>query len=160
VYSYLTPTTYDDALKNNFGGRLSAHVLGTDLAAYVFDGAATVPAVQLSLSADIVAFDASGAFSKIRPRPEIGLTPTYHRVTVAGASAVVPLGEIILRGEIAVTKDYRRGSPLITEKNFESVLEAEHTFPLFKGTLTAIGLASYADPQVNAGTVTNTPSLT
>jgi hypothetical protein len=161
VYSFGSELEYDAALKNNFGARVSSHVIGMDAAAYFFDGASTVPAVSYTLDGTVIRTDANFFPLEIAANPQIGLRPIYNRVTVTGASVTFPLlSDFLFRGEVAVTKAYRKGSAKITEHDTEAVAELEHTFNFEKGTLTAIALASWADPQDNGTSTTSTPSLT
>lgn len=165
-YSFGDDIRYDNALLNNFGARVSSHLLGMDAAAYFFDGAASLPAVKYTLDLNATVIDGTVSPPKVlqwAASPGIVLQRVYHRVTVTGASAVFPIWELIVRAELAVTKAYRKGSELITEQNTEAVTEVEHTFNSFLGEnrpLTLIGIAAWADPHDNGLASTGVPSLT
>ncbi|MGZ3651948.1 MAG: hypothetical protein ACXWSC_12210 [Bdellovibrionota bacterium] len=160
VYTFVPPVSYDAALQNNLGARLSSHFLGMDAAAYYFDGASSIPAVAYTLDGTVIRTDANFFPLEISANPLIVLKPIYNRVTMAGGSAVFPIWELLIRGELAVTNAYRKNSSAITEQNTETVVEVEHTFTGEKSTLTTIGLLSWADPQDNGVSTTSTPSLT
>ncbi len=160
TYYYRDPVEYDGALKNNFGARVSSHFLGMDVAGYFFEGAATVPATSLKLKGTVTGINLGGSPEfVINADPAIGLRPIYHRVKMTGASIMFPVWELIVRGEVAVTTDYRKNSASITEKATEAVLELEHSFAWGNRSLTLIGLTTWADNQETSGTTTNTPSL-
>lgn len=160
-FSFREPLVYDNALRNNLGLRLSSHFLGMDAAAYVFDGASTLPAVAINLDIHATALDpVTFQPTQFSAGSQIGLVPLFNRVTVTGVSVVFPLSELIVRAELAVTKAYRKGSSKISEKNTEAVGELEHTFTVGKGSLTALGLMSWADPEEPQGQTITSASFT
>lgn len=161
TYYYRQALEYDNALKHNYGVRLSSHLLGMDLAGYYFNGAATVPATSVRLTGTVTKINLGGSPEfEINANPAIGLRPLFHRIRMAGASLVFPLADLLFRFEGAITKDYKKDSSNIPEKITEAVGEIEHTFSFEKATLTTIGLFTYANYQEIPGTATYTPSLT
>jgi hypothetical protein len=163
-YYYTVPQSLDNALYNNYGARLSAHVVGIDAAAYYFDGAASVPGVGLILEGSVAAINPNtNSVTAINSYPQIGLQPINYRVTVTGGSVVVPVSELILRAELADTKGRQQNYSTLVAHDTEFVGEVEHTFTSESGSLTLIGLVSFASPQYGGNdpgnTSTSTPSL-
>jgi hypothetical protein len=130
-----------NALDSNFGFKMDAHLPSLDLSAMFFDGAAPLPATDVSLSG-------GGTFTSINTitinaDPFIGIRPVYYRQIMTGGSLVYALGEFIIRGEAALTRVVSKRSDLPSLSN-EYVGEIEHTFPIEAGTLTALVEGTYA----------------
>jgi len=155
------PRTYDNALRDNFGFRLSSHVLGVDAAGYYFNGASAVPGAAFHLDGVFTRVDPVTFFPlEARANQLVTLTEIFNRVRVYGASAVFNLWELVVRGEGAITDNFHNKSSAFPEQTKEAVVELEHTFQGEKSSFTLIALTSWADQRYGDTSTTVTPSLT
>ncbi len=137
----------DDAFSNNLGARIALKVAGADLGFYAFDGATTVPATNLRLTGAVTAFlPGQSPDLVIDADPPIGIRPIYYRQTVLGATAVKPMGPVLVRGVVAHTKPKRKAANVPVSVT-EAALELEHTISRERSSVTLIGLLTYADTE-------------
>jgi hypothetical protein len=157
-YTFGPDRSFNNPLHNNFGARVSSHFLGIDLAAYHFEGAASVPGTSFHMDGDVIRVIPLPI--EIAARPTVSLTEIFHRVKVYGASAVFNVWEFVVRGETAITNDDHLGSSAFPEHETDTVVELEHTFTGDKSTFTVIGLQSFTNQRYGDSSTTSTPSLT
>jgi len=139
-FAYTDPQVLDNALNNNVGARIEAHLPSLDLALIFFDGAAGMPATDLQLSGAVIEVDPNVV---IAADPNIGITPVYYRQLVGGGNFTYALGDFIFRGEAALTRVVSQRSDLPTLTN-EFAAEIEHDFSLGDDPLTTFLEVTYA----------------
>ena len=149
---------YDDALYNNIAGRVALKALGMDFGFYGYDGSAPVPATNLRLTGAVTAFlPGRSPDLIIDADPPIGIRPIYYRQTMFGATAVAPVGPLLVKAAVARTKPHRKATNLPVSVT-EAALELEHTISGESSSLTLIGILTYADTE-DPETTTSSNSL-
>lgn len=143
-YYYIHPEILDNAQRHNFGGRIRGQIGSLDLSAIYFEGASNSPAVNIALTASAISQPTSTQNGSIRLNPPLGLMPVYYKHRIYGGTLVYTVGEFILKGESAFTKQISVGTGKALPGNYnQSVLSVEHDFPVPEGKLTAIAQATY-----------------
>jgi hypothetical protein len=146
----------DSALSNNYAARVQVTGIaqGLDASFQYFEGAATSPAVDLTVSGTVVSLQPQLV---IDADPRIALIPVYYRQREYGGSLVYAAGGMIFRFEGSATRLISRGSDLLGNAE-EFVLAVERPFPIGGQDLTVILQGSYANrsmPLTNTATAFN-----
>lgn len=148
TYRYQEHLALDNALKNNFGGRIKFRFPGLDWTLAGFEGASTAPAVNIrSLRVlSSVAYDATTLRLNVDPNTPITLRALYYKTRMFGTSFAWVMGDFLVKGASAYTKVISKlsGSQLPKDAH-ENVLGLERTFSMGDGSLTALAQATYVN---------------
>jgi hypothetical protein len=152
-YYYYPDQERDHALENNVGVRVQAPGIlpGLDASVEAFNGAAPVPAIDLTASGTVTQFLPS---LQIQADPFLGLTPVFYRQWMYGGSLVYGNFGVIFRTEVAVTRVISQGADLPGNAE-QYVLGVERPVPIGTTDLTVLAQGAYSrhsDPLSNSST--------
>jgi hypothetical protein len=135
-YDYIAPYTFNRALNNNAGAKISSHLGSWDFQITHFDGASSTPKIKPTITLD----------SAVVLSP-ILLAPTYYRVRTTGAGFVWAGENLIVRGESAYQHTISRDESLQPWR-WSSVLALETNIAVDSTTVTLLAQAYYSkNPQ-------------
>lgn len=141
-YSYSEDKTLDHALINNFGFRTQLALSGVDLSAIAYDGVAATPAVGIKTATLTATSVYAGQDLIFDVDPAVGLQATFYRERVFGASAVVVMGDTLLKTEAAYTHVVSKRTDLPDHVE-EYVMGLERNLNIFKDGVTALLQGTY-----------------
>jgi hypothetical protein len=134
-FNYYYPNYYElnNALKNNFGARVSATFDTLDMNVVYFNGASNNTQVTPTFQADIVSIDPS----ILQARSDIGLSPVYFRTETFGANFVWAPSDIIFKLETAYARTLEK-APGLPEWSWQSGTGLEVPYTLFSFSTTTV----------------------
>lgn len=140
-YHYMDANELNQALSHNFGFHVKKQFPGLDLSLVGYQGAASTPVVAVAaLSVVLTSFTTN----TLTVNPDIYLRASYYKTRMLGASAVLALGDFLVKGESAYTQPVSQRND-ISKHNSENVLGIERMLGVGAGSLTILAQGTYCD---------------